>query len=92
MCGLNGDLASSSDRHNGLISFSCSKKHSRKKDTLMLTIQFIIPILLILILLMLIIRGSRKYDSVLKADVKRLRAENEALRKELLKRGIIEYV
>lgn len=58
----------------------------------MLTTQFFIPILLILILMMLVINGSRKYDSVLRADVKRLQSENEALRKELLKRGIIEYV
>jgi len=58
----------------------------------MLTTQFIVQILLVLILLMLIINSSRKYDSVLRADVKRLRAENEALRKELLKRGITEYV
>ncbi|MPM73577.1 hypothetical protein SDC9_120559 [bioreactor metagenome] len=58
----------------------------------MLTIQFIISILMVLVLVMLIINTIRKYDSVLRADVKRLRAENEALRKELLKRGIVEYV
>ena len=58
----------------------------------MLTIQFIISILMVLALVMLIINTIRKYDSVLRADVKRLRAENEALRKELLKRGIVEYV
>ena len=58
----------------------------------MLTIQFFIPILLIMTLIMLVMNGTRKYDSVLRADVKRLRSENEALRKELLKRGIIEYV
>ena len=58
----------------------------------MLTIQFIISILMVLVLVMLIINTIRKYDSVLRADVKRLRAENEDLRKELLKRGIVEYV
>ena len=58
----------------------------------MLTIQFSISILMVLALVMLIINTSRKHDSVLRADVKRLRAENEALRKELLKRGIVEYV
>ncbi len=58
----------------------------------MLTIQFIISILLIFILVMLVINTIRKQDSVLRADVKRLRSENEALRKELLKRGIVEYV
>jgi hypothetical protein len=58
----------------------------------MQTIQFIISILLIFILVMLVINTIRKQDSVLRADVKRLRSENEALRKELLKRGIVEYV
>ena len=58
----------------------------------MLKIQFIISILMVLVLVMLIINTIRKYDSVLRADVKRLRSENEALRKELLKRGIVEYV
>ena len=58
----------------------------------MQTIQFIISILLIFILVMLVINKIRKQDSVLRADVKRLRYENEALRKELLKRGIVEYV
>lgn len=58
----------------------------------MQTIQFIISILLIFILVMLVINKIRKQDSVLRADVKRLRSENEALRKELLKRGIVEYV
>ena len=58
----------------------------------MLTIQFIISILLIFILVMLVINTIRNQDSVLRADVKRLRSENEALRKELLKRGIVEYV
>jgi heme exporter protein D len=58
----------------------------------MLTIQFIISILLVLVLVMLIMNSIRKFDSVLRADVKRLRAENESLRKELLKRGIVEYV
>ena len=58
----------------------------------MQTIQFIISILLIFILVMLVINKIRKFDSVLRADVKRLRSENEALRKELLKRGIVEYV
>ena len=58
----------------------------------MQTIQFIISILLIFILVMLVINTIRKFDYVLRADVKRLRSENEALRKELLKRGIVEYV
>jgi hypothetical protein len=58
----------------------------------MLTIQFIISILLVLVLVRLIINTIRNQDSVLRADVKRLRSENEALRKELLKRGIVEYV
>ena len=58
----------------------------------MLTIQFIISILLIFVLVMLIMSTIRKQDSVLRADVTRLRSENEALRKELLKRGIVEYV
>ena len=58
----------------------------------MLTIQFIISILLVLVLVMLIMNTIRNHDSVLRADVKRLRSENEALRKELLKRGIVEYV
>ncbi len=58
----------------------------------MQTIQFIISILLIFILVMLVINTIRKFDSVLRADVKRLRSENEALRKELLKRGSVEYV
>jgi competence protein ComGC len=58
----------------------------------MLTIQFIISILLVLVLVRLIMNTIRNQDSVLRADVKRLRSENEALRKELLKRGIVEYV
>ncbi|MDB6352702.1 hypothetical protein PH235_03945 [Trichococcus sp. K1Tr] len=58
----------------------------------MQTIQFIFPILLVLIFTILIMDGIRKSDSVLRADLKRLRSENEALRKELLKRGIVEYV
>ena len=58
----------------------------------MQTIQFIISIVLIFILVMLVINTIRKFDSILRADVKRLRSENEALRKELLKRGIVEYV
>lgn len=58
----------------------------------MLTIQFIISILMVLVLMSLIMNTIRKQDSVLRADVKRLRSENEALRKELLKRGIVEYV
>lgn len=58
----------------------------------MLTIQFIISILLIFVFVMLIMNTIRKQDSVLRADLKRLRSENEALRKELLKRGIVEYV
>lgn len=56
------------------------------------TIQFIISILMVLVLVSLIMNTIRKQDSVLRADVKRLRSENEALRKELLKRGIVEYV
>lgn len=58
----------------------------------MLKIQSIISIVLVLILVRLIMNTIRKFDSVLRADVKRLRSENEALRKELLKRGIVEYV
>ena len=58
----------------------------------MLTIQFIISLLLVLALVRLIMNTIRNQDSVLRADVKRLRSENEALRKELLKRGIVEYV
>lgn len=58
----------------------------------MLTIQFIISILLIFVFVMLIMNTIHKQDSVLRADLKRLRSENEALRKELLKRGIVEYV
>ena len=58
----------------------------------MLTIPFILSILLIFVLVMLIMNTIRKQDSVLRADLKRLRSENEALRKELLKRGIVEYV
>ena len=58
----------------------------------MLTIQFIISILLIFVFVMLIMNTICKQDSVLRADLKRLRSENEALRKELLKRGIVEYV
>jgi hypothetical protein len=58
----------------------------------MQTTLIIVSILLIPILMMLVIKGIRKHDSVLREDVKRLRSENEALSKELLKRGIIEYV
>lgn len=58
----------------------------------MQTNQLIVSRLLVLILTILIMNGIRKYASILRSDVKRLRAENEALRKELLKRGIIEYV
>ena len=58
----------------------------------MLTIQFIISLLLVLALGRLIMNTIRNQDSVLRADVKRLRSENEALRKELLKCGIVEYV
>lgn len=58
----------------------------------MLTIQFIISIFMVLVLVSLIMNTIRKQDSVLRADLKRLRSENEALRKELLKRGIVEYV
>ena len=58
----------------------------------MLTIQFIISLLLVLALVRLIMNTLRNQDSVLRADVKRLRSDNEALRKELLKCGIVEYV
>ena len=58
----------------------------------MLTTQFIISLLLVLALVRLIMNTIRNQDSVLRADVKRLRSENEALRKELLKCGIVEYV
>ena len=68
------------------------KNNPERRVQIMQTIQFIISILLIFILVMLVINTIRKQDSVLRADVKRLRSENEALRKELLKRGIVEYV
>ena len=68
------------------------KNNPERRVQIMQTIQFIISILLIFILVMLVINTIRKFDSVLRADVKRLRSENEALRKELLKRGIVEYV
>ena len=68
------------------------KNNPERGVQIMQTIQFIISILLIFILVMLVINKIRKQDSVLRADVKRLRSENEALRKELLKRGIVEYV
>lgn len=58
----------------------------------MQTTLFITLLLLAPVLTMLIVNGIRKHDSSLRKDVKRLREENEALRKELLKRGIIEYV
>lgn len=58
----------------------------------MQTTLFIILVLLVPVLTMVIARVVRKHNSVLSTDVKRLRVENEALRKELLKRGIIEYV
>ena len=58
----------------------------------MQTTLFIILILLVPVFTMVIARAVRKSNSVLRADVKRLRVENEALRKELLKHGIIEYV
>ncbi len=58
----------------------------------MQTTLFIFLILLVPVFMMVIARVVRKHNSVLRADVKRLRVENEALRKELLKRGIIEYV
>ena len=50
----------------------------------MQTTLFIILILLVPVFTMVIARAVRKYNSVLRADVKRLRVENEALRKELL--------
>jgi hypothetical protein len=58
----------------------------------MLTIQFIISIVLVLVLVRFIMNTIRNHDSILRADVKRLRSENEALRKELLKSGIVEYI
>ena len=58
----------------------------------MQTTLFIILVLLVPVLTMVILSAVRKHNSVLSADGKRLRVENEALRKELLKRGIIEYV
>ena len=58
----------------------------------MQTTLFIFLILLVPVFMMVIARVVRKHNSVLRADVKRLRVENEALRKEMLKRGIIEYV
>ena len=58
----------------------------------MQTTLFIILVLLVPVLKMEKQSAVRKHNSVLSADVKRLRVENEALRKELLKRGIIEYV
>ena len=92
MCRLDGDWASSSELHNDLIFCECRKNNPERGVQIMQTIQFIISILLIFILVMLVINTIRKFDSVLRADVKRLRSENEALRKELLKRGIVEYV
>ena len=68
------------------------KNNPERGVQIMPTIQFIISILMVLVLVMLIMNTIRKQDSVLRADVKRLRSENEALRKELLKRGIVEYV
>jgi hypothetical protein len=58
----------------------------------MQTTLFIILVLLVPVLTMVIVSAVRKHNSVLRADVKRLRVENEAMRKEMLKRGIIEYV
>ena len=58
----------------------------------MQTTLFIILVLLVPVLTMVILSAVRKHNSVLSADGKRLRVENEALRKEMLKRGIIEYV
>ena len=58
----------------------------------MQTTLFIILVLLVPVLTMVIVSAVRKHNSVLSADVKRLRVENEALRKERLKRGIIEDV
>ena len=58
----------------------------------MQTTLFIILVLLVPVLTMVILSAVRKHNSVLSADGKRLRVENEALRKELLKRDIIEYV
>ena len=92
MCRLDGELASSSELHNHLIFWDCSKKQSGKRGQIMLTIQFIISLLLVLALVRLIMNTIRNQDSVLRADVKRLRSENEAFRKELLKCGIVEYV
>ncbi|PTQ81423.1 hypothetical protein C8U37_12220 [Trichococcus patagoniensis] len=53
---------------------------------------FFILILMVPVLTMVIVSAVRKHNSALRADVKRLRVENGDLRKELLKRGIIEYV
>jgi len=58
----------------------------------MQTTLFIVSILLILVLIMLIMTGIHKHDSISKEEAKQLRSENEALRKELRKHGIIEYV
>ncbi|CZR07215.1 hypothetical protein [Trichococcus ilyis] len=58
----------------------------------MQTTLFFVLTLLVPVLTVVIVSAVRKHNSVLRADVKRLRVENEALRKELLKRGIIEYV
>ena len=58
----------------------------------MQTTLFIILVLLVPVLTMVIVSAVRKHNSVLSADVKRLRVENEALRKELLKRDLIESV
>ena len=58
----------------------------------MQTTLFIILVLLVPVLTMVIASAVRKHNSVLREDVKRLRVENEAMRKEMLKRGIIEYV
>lgn len=69
-----------------------AKNNPERGVQIMLTIQFIISLLLVLALVVLIMNTNRKFDSVLRADVKRLRAENEALRKELLRHGIVEYV
>ena len=92
MCRLDGDLASSSELHNELIFCICSKKNPERWVQIMLAIQFIISIVLVLVLVRFIMNTIRNQDSILRDDVKRLRSENEALRKELLKRGIVEYV
>lgn len=58
----------------------------------MQTILIIISILLTLVLMILILNGLHKHNSISKEEAKQLRLENESLRKKLLKHGIIEYI